>query len=641
MRGLLPKNVYRFKNIKNEELEETNQIEFYCDNLQEGMHILFWLEEFNPEMNLIKRGYNGISKYISFYNINDKIYSFTINSFYHNGELPTRLRQTINRLDKPDVVVYSKNENKIICAIENTETAFVGNATWQRQGRVISFAKEKIPFIFFAYYSKKDISQDTIRKPSPLFELSFMSLSVQYSSPTILSLFDHPDKEQAIINNDGTQALDSRKESLNYIFNLIVYGNTDERTIDSLKKCFYDMKYYYGQAVGRISRNEIPAKTLNLLREDNFEDVIVSKILSEDKDLKFFNVEDFQQVKDNELLKWNPVTAKEYEVNNDKVGIKKYIENQFPDIEFYGICNKAPVGITFDTQKLINRLNKIRDYNNYFWQDSLNPDYPTIITLLKLTKNGVLSLPDPYNGRIPAFYELYKQSFGKINNIIYLMDHSTAEEYEPYEARQMKIYKAINDYATVLIDRELNIFDKHTDYAVRESRSRYELNTTEDNVTCFFETILKLEDITPSFINPPCGSWSDVKLYPTDKFLYINREDDRPDIAYYLPKNKKMFLVNGVYYIGESKASYNNFRNDVAFNREVERIDRLINKIKQAININNIEYRNFVIFAGKEDDATQILKDIREGRKQKVNYIVVIEEKEDSEYNIIMKIFEV
>ena len=100
-------------------------------------------------------------------------------------------------------------------------------------------------------------------------------------------------------------------------------------------------------------------------------------------------------------------------------------------------------------------------------------------------------------------------------------------------------------------------------------------------------------------------------------------------------------MVNGVYYIGESKASYNNFRNDVAFNREVERIDRLINKIKQAININNIEYRNFVIFAGKEDDATQILKDIREGRKQKVNYIVVIEEKEDSEYNIIMKIFEV
>lgn len=178
MSGLLPKNEYRFKNIKNEELEETNQIEFYCDNLQEGMHILFWLEEFNPEMNLIKRGYNGISKYISFYNINDKIYSFTINSFYHNGELPTRLRQTINRLDKPDVVVYSKNENNIICAIENTETAFVGNATWQRQGRVISFAKEKIPFIFFAYYSKKDISQDTIRKPSPLFELSFMSLSV-------------------------------------------------------------------------------------------------------------------------------------------------------------------------------------------------------------------------------------------------------------------------------------------------------------------------------------------------------------------------------------------------------------------------------------------------------------------------------
>ena len=61
MSGLLPKNEYKFKNLESEEYEDSKIFYFYCDNLQEGMHILFWLEKYNSEMKLIKRGYNGIS----------------------------------------------------------------------------------------------------------------------------------------------------------------------------------------------------------------------------------------------------------------------------------------------------------------------------------------------------------------------------------------------------------------------------------------------------------------------------------------------------------------------------------------------------------------------------------------------------
>ena len=181
MSSLLPKNEYKFKNLEKDEYENGKVFYFYCDNLQEGMHILFWLEEYNKEMKLIKRGYNGISNYISMYDINGEKYTIIICSFYHNGELPRLVRQIIYKIDKPDVVIYSQDDDKIVCGIENTETGFVGNATWQRHGRIMNFLGNDFPFIFLAYYSKKDISQDAIRKPSALLVLSFFSLSIEYS----------------------------------------------------------------------------------------------------------------------------------------------------------------------------------------------------------------------------------------------------------------------------------------------------------------------------------------------------------------------------------------------------------------------------------------------------------------------------
>ena len=82
MGSLLPKNEYKFRNLEKEEYENSKVFYFYCDNLQEGMHILFWLEEYNKEMKLIKRGYNGISNYISIYDIKGIKHTIIICSFY-------------------------------------------------------------------------------------------------------------------------------------------------------------------------------------------------------------------------------------------------------------------------------------------------------------------------------------------------------------------------------------------------------------------------------------------------------------------------------------------------------------------------------------------------------------------------------
>ena len=630
MSSLLPKNEYKFKNLEKEEYEDSKIFYFYCDNLQEGMHILFWLEKYNSEMKLIKRGYNGISNYISIYDINGEKYTIIICSFYHNGELPTLVRQIIYKIDKPDVVIYSQNENKIICAIENTETAFVGDATWQRHGRIMNFLQQEFPFIFFAYYSKKDMSRNNVRKPSPLFVLSFFALSIENSTPAILSLYDHEDVEQNIINKDGSRMIDTRKESLKYILSLITYGQNSDIARENLKRCFFDMKYYYKKEIGRVKEKQLPKKTLDLLRKDDFEEEIVKKIESKDKNYPLFF---------DDIFPWKPVSSKDFEVDGNKVGIKDYLKKQLGDIDFYQLSPKCPVGITFETQKLVSKLSEIKDRGDYFWEDSLDSKLPTIIILLRLTKNGKLELPDPYNGRIPAFYELYKQSFGKINCIIYLLDHSDKDEYNPNYAKNMKIYKSINTYATIFIDRDLNILDKNCDKVVKDSRKKYEEDITEDNVTCFFETILKMEDIKPSFVNPPCGSWSDFKLYPTKKFLYINRDKDRPDIAYYIPEEGKLDN-NGTYYVGESKAGYKFFKNEQEYNKQVDRIKKLITIIDEKIGL-ELKYKTFVIFKGTEENGRELISQIHSGSKKWVDFVIVIEEKDEEEYNIRMIVLEV
>lgn len=630
MEGLLPKNEYKFKNLEKEEYESGNVFYFYCDNLQEGMHILFWLEEYNSEMKLMKRGYNGISNYISMYDINGEKYTIIICSFYHNGELPRLVRQIIYKIDKPDVVIYSKNDDKIICAIENTETAFVGDATWQRQGRIMNFIQKDFPFIFFAYYSKKDMSRNNVRKPSPLFMLSFFALSIENSTPAILSLYEHEDVNQNIINKDGSKMIDTRKESLKYILSLIMYGQNSDITRENLKSCFFDMKYYYKKEIERVKENQLPKKTLNLLRKTDFEEEIVKKIESKDKDYPLFF---------DDIFPWKPVSSKNFEVDDNKVGIGEYLKNQLDGIDFYQLSPKCPVGITFDTQKLVKKLTELKNTGDYFWEDSLNLEIPTIMILLRLTKNGKLELPDPYNGRIPAFYELYKQAYGQINCIIYLMDHSNKNEYNPNYAKNMKIYKSINTYATIFIDRDLNILDKNCDKVVKDSRKKYEEDITEDNVTCFFETILKMEDIKPSFVNPPCGSWSDFKLYPTKKFLYINRDKDRPDIAYYIPEEGKLDN-NGTYYVGESKASYKSFKSEKKYNKQIDRINRLITIIDDKIGL-ELKYKTFIIFKGTEESGRELINEIHDGNRKRVDYIIVIEENNKEEYNIRMIILEV
>ena len=634
MSSILPLNEYKFTNIYENEYDDGEIIYFYCDNLQEWMHILFRLEEYNKEMILIKRWYEGISKYISIYEINNKKYTIVICSFYHNWELPKTVRQLIYQIDKPDVVIYNQRLWKIVCGIENTETCFVWNATRQRHGRMMWFINKWYPFIFFAYYSKKDKSNDDVRKPSPLFVLSFLSLSIKTSTPTVLSLYDHEDVTQRIYDENWVWMIDSRKETLSYILSLIInwYDSTETKT--KLEACLKDMIFYYDKSVKRVKENELPKNTMSLLRSKDLEKILLEKIYNRDKDFSFFPWK-FGDA----LFGWKPVAT--IDLHWKSMTISNFIYEKFSWINFYQLSPKCPVWITFDTKSLIQKLNELNDTWNYYWDDSLDEKKPTIVILLKLTKKWKLELPDPYNWRIAAFYELYAQSFWELNSMILLIDHSDKNEYNPNDAKWSKIFKTIDKYATILTDLDFNVLDKNSDKAKDDKKSKYKESITEDNVTCFFETILKQEWIRPSFINPPCWSWSDMRLYPTDKFFYIDRNDDRPDIAYYRPKNSSIWLKDNTYYVGESKAWYKEFLSIKNYDEQIVRINSMIELIKNEmdkLDTNEFKYESFIIFEWQKKEALSLVEEIRAWKRLWTDYVAVIEEfkQEDSDIRLLI-----
>ena len=75
--------------------------------------------------------------------------------------------------------------------------------------------------------------------------------------------------------------------------------------------------------------------------------------------------------------------------------------------------------------------------------------------------------------------------------MLLLCDHTSRNEYNVESAKARKVYKAINKYADLVIDLNLNSFSRESENSGVENISRYENTfTTEDDVTSFFGTIL-------------------------------------------------------------------------------------------------------------------------------------------------------
>ncbi len=599
---MLKNKKYIFKKF---EAPVKNKYIVYGDNLEESTQIIDWLYRFNSDkMKFISVEYRSLSEYIYIFQINGENYYFVAMAYYRNGALPLEVRQVIKELDKPDAVIYSVEQEKVIMGFETTSTTLAGNATWQRSGRIINFLEKGIPFGFLAYFSKNDKSdKNKNKKPrtaSALFVLMFNMLSLKYSTPALLGYFEHPDKKQNLDplspNNDW------REPIFNFLFSLVLGEDTNE----PLKRCYYNMKNHYFSAEKiKETNNEFGEHNLKYMRDEHFEERIIFDMKNK-KNNPLFEKGDL-------IFDWTPKK------------IAGVIHDLFPNINFYQISKNSKAGICFETKKMIEILNKGK--KEYIEDYFKNVNEPTIIIPIKLTKNdsksnGIIPTDDPYNGEISAFSNIYLQSFPNANVLLFLYDHSNKNEYNVEKAKTRKVYKAIDKYADIVIDLNLNIFSKTSESSKIENKSRYEEEfTTEDDVTSFFGTILLNEGITPSFINPPCGSWSDIHLYPSDKYYYYNRNDDRGDIAFFS-------ITDSTYYIGESKKNFASLFGTM--NHEFEKTKKLgeiISKELQGI----YPTKYFAIFKGNSYEAKKILSE------SEFDYVVIVNDEDEVTLEVVSR----
>lgn len=597
---MLKKKFYSFDKFNT---DVKNKFIVYGDNLQESTQIIDWLYDFNKDsMKLKSIEYKSLSEYIYIFDINGVDYHFIAQAYYRNGRLPLEVRQVIKELDKPDAVIYSYNDNKVIMGFEVTSTTMAGNATWQRTGRVLNFMEKGIPFGFLAYFSKNDKSDTNINKkprvPSALFVLLFNILTLKYSTPALVGFFEHPDKNQ---NIDALNPNEDWRENI-FKYLLCLIQNKDGNQY--LEKCYKSMKnYYFDSNKKEHTHSEFGANSLEYIRNENFEKNIIMNMKNK------INVPFF--VKEKLIFDWKP----------KKIG--KTIKDKFDGIKFYQLSKNCKAGITFQTKCLIEKI----QIGKKFYVEDLVRDVnePTIIIPIKLTKyeHGILKhTDDPYNGEIPAFANLYLQSFPNANIMLLLCDHTNKNEYIVESAKSRKVYKAIHKYADLVVDLDLNLFSRESEKSGIENINKYETTfTTEDDVTSFFGTILLREGIDPSFLQPPCGSWSDIKLYPTDKYYYYNRDDERGDIAFY---NKD----KDTYYIGESKKDYATLVSTLC--KEYEKTKKLANIILKELDY-KYPYKLFAIFKGTKEEAKKILNN------SNYDYVVTVSDDEMVTLEVVEK----
>lgn len=566
-----PKDL-KFKKINENELPLDKVFYVYGDNLLEAMQIIRWLAKYNSDkMKFYRIEYISLSRFVYEYRINGDIYYFIAKSYFRDGLLPNDVLQVITNIDKPDAVIYSPSKKRVLFGFESTSTTLAGNATWQRAGRTIDFLEKNIPFAFLGYASKLDQSQAgpgvKPRRPSNIFVLFYLLLSLKYSTPALIGFYEHEDPRQ----NSG-YSLNYIEAVFKYAFAHIFEYDNEE---DMLTDCFRNMCSYYSTVVSK----EFSKKIMDKLLDPNTPRKIVHDIKNKINE-KFFDESDIR------LYDWKPKSIS---------GLKDVI---FSDLRIYQLSKNCIAGFCFDTRKLIDTIDSKNNVLSapYFH----NLDEPTIIIPICLTKkqrNKLVRTDDPYNGAISAFSEIYKQSFPKANVMLLLTDHNLANNYDVLQSKNHKIYKSITRYADILLDLDLQIFDKYSSYTYKVSPSRFtHLKVTEDNVVCFFDSILSSFGIVPSFLNPPCGSWSDLVLFPTSKFYYFKRNDIRADIAYYLPKK---------YHIGEAKDSFSNLLHSIS--NEYNKVISIKNIIENEISDSSIDYNTFCIFYGAKEEARAAL----------------------------------
>ena len=560
-------------------IEKVKEYILYADNILEGITILNDLTEDTDFLEFYGVVYQPINQPIYiFKDEKEQMYAIKVCGAYDKWNLPKQVSEIINFIDLPDYVLYSIENQKVILAGENTETASVGNSQWQREGRKLGAGKISVPFIYQTFYSGRDESLSTIREPNSLQAYNQLVYSVRYKTPSFVSYFENNfENSQTRIRNPKDS-----KDLLSQYIKVVILSDTDAEQLANKKAI--EKKYYLHMLAylkekksqdlskeNKLARlyYDLPSLKDSLLNEilensENFVDKLIEYLYETDteKIYEYLNNCDLLNLYESKFENWNSynnkahicellsylkannITPKSYINRSAKVGFvptkscNEFLKNKFPsqaiDIEAILDCSKYPVSVLMPL-----RIHK--------------------------KSNGKITFsPDPESGEIVAFSELFSYDIfnKKKRPVIGYCIVDTPEGFDINDKYDTKLYKAIARYVDILIingdvlitDLSINTFS--SDFIPNNLINIKPTSSSEEMavVSSYLNQTTINSDWKMCFIHTHHSSWQQLVIHNLDSVVQqkIDRVSTKVDL---------ILQKNNVFMIAEGK---NNFRSIMA-----------------------------------------------------------------------------
>jgi len=438
----------------------------YSDNILESTNILDLLSVDNKFLNIVGVSYEPIDQPIYLFKDKDSDLFFCIKvaGKYENWNLPENVDSIIHFIDKPDFVIIDALNGEGVFVGETTGTANVGNSQWQREGRKISAAENKIPMIYQTYYSGTDRSmfgqkeidsgtaQGQVREPTSLQVINHFIYSIRYKTPSLVIYYPNYEYDQVI----GFKRDDKGRDFLKHYISVCLLYRVDAKHKTQKKEIEYEI---YKRMLEFITEGVINRKTkIQRIDKDFPVEPTLTILKNKGNDFIRFLVDyinnDAPFIEKFDIAKWDYSTFVPWQHRYNKTRFLSLLQKaKIPTLSYLKGATK--VGFVLNTPKLISFLDSIYPSNRGKFSNQLNPKIPTLIipTLMFQKKDGkYIYKVDPGTGEIVAFAELLARDIKNVKsmNIIIYVHVKGPDEF----STTTKLFRAIKRYADCLIINE-------------------------------------------------------------------------------------------------------------------------------------------------------------------------------------------
>lgn len=587
-------------------LTSVHEFILYGDNILEGITLLNDMTQSEKILAFHGAIYEPIDQPIYlFTDDGGEYYAIKICGNYEKWNRPALVTDIIEYIDLPDYIFYSIGNKRVVVAGENTETASVGNSQWQREGRKLGAARNRIPFIYQTFYSGKDESQDTIREPSSLQVYNHLVYSIRYRVPSFVAYFEN--------NFEGASTrqrtpVDSKELFAEYLKSSLVADVHPQEVgyRKQLEKKFFihmidflkEAKYEHKGVVGDIPRLDQDFPVINaqvrqalLMDTEEFASDLVRYIYDGDNEfIAKYPIDDLQL---SNMRDWAGYTRKQWiselitYLSNNNATPKSYIKGQ----------SKVGFGDTKTCKDyLISRFPEQGKAISKRLDDSKYSDCMIMPLRIHKSSNGCLTFsPDPESGEIAAFCELFGYNYKgeKKRPVIGYVIVETPLGFNFAEKKRTKLYKAVSKYVDMIIFNDSTLLTDYpyaypkTDYIPTSIICERPTSTTEEmNVV---STYLNLSTIKSNwrlcFIHTHHSSWQQLVVYngAEKKEHKIDRVSTKPDLI--------MQDTSWHFMIAEGKDQYMELLRDSKIKKAMEDSARIVDGL---CDVNHTRFNAFM-----------------------------------------------